>query len=81
MINKSSRDEVRNLLHNIRWLRAEHGISKKEMAKLLGVGGDTLNRIERGEFPPRLRANVVLRIQKYFGISPQEQLTRKLGEE
>ena len=50
----STGEELDNLLYNIAWLRRTEGLSKREMAKRLGVGRKTLDLMERGEVPPRL---------------------------
>lgn len=66
--------------HNLVWLRTHCGISKKEMAALLGIGLGSLNRLEKGELPPRVSVNIFFAIQKQFGISPSDQLSRPLEE-
>lgn len=37
------------------------------MAKILGIGITTLNKIEQGVLPPRLSAEILFRIREYFG--------------
>lgn len=64
--------ECKNLVNNIIFLRKKYGISKKVMAEILGVCVETLNKIERGELPPRLNLEIVFNIQKYFGICPKD---------
>ena len=66
-------------LQNIIWLRKHYGLSKKEMAKKLGIGIWTLNKIEKGELPPRLKIDVLFYIYKEFGISMSEMLSVRLG--
>ena len=34
-------------MFNVKWLREKHGLSKKEMAKILGISVGTLNKIEK----------------------------------
>ena len=65
---------------NIVWLRKTHGLSKKKMAKLLKVGLWTINRLEKGESPPQLKVDVLMEVQKEFGIHPADQLTTPLWE-
>ena len=55
---------------NIKNLRAEKGLSKKEMAKILGIGVGSLTQLEAGKLPPRLDCGVLERIHKHFGIIP-----------
>ncbi len=54
-----------------------HSLSKKKMAKILGISIASVNKIESGIMPLGLRADVLFRIQDYFSISPKEQLERK----
>ena len=69
-----------NFLHNIAWLHKHHGLSKKRMAEVLGIGVGSLNKIENGEMPPRLGAGVFLRIYAYFGIRPKDLTEQRLDE-
>ena len=73
-------DELQIFLHNIVWLRNHYGISKKKMASMLGIGVQSLTKIEHGELPPRLRANIFLAVEQEFSIPPFIQLTVRLGE-
>ena len=59
-------------LHNIAWLRKHYGISKRRMAELLGIGLWSLNKIEKGEIPPRLDAHIIFAVSKHFGIPVSE---------
>ena len=70
--------DIENFLYNIAWLRKNHGISKKNMAKILKISISTLNKIEEGILPPKLSANVVWRIYLKFGIRPDEQFRKRL---
>ena len=70
--------EEQNFLHNIAWLRKQHGLSKKRMAELLGIGVGSLNKIENGEMPPCLGVRVFLRIYAYFGIRPKDLTEHRL---
>lgn len=60
------------LLHNIVWLRKHYGISKTRMAKMLGVGLWSINKIEQGEIPPRLDVSIIFAISRQFSIPPAE---------
>ena len=73
--------EWQNLVFNIKWIRKQYGISKKNMASLLEIGIQSLNKIENGETPPRLSSCIFTNIRKYFGIRPIDQLSRRLGTE
>ncbi len=47
-------------------LRAERGISRRELADALGVHYQTVGYLERGEFSPSL--HLALRIAEYFEL-------------
>jgi len=54
-------------VHNrIARLRAEQGVSRRELAAALGVHYQTVGYLERGEFNPSLQ--LALRIAAFFGV-------------
>jgi DNA-binding XRE family transcriptional regulator len=54
-------------IHNrIAMLRAERGISRRELADALGVHYQTVGYLERGEYSPSLY--LALRIAEYFEV-------------
>jgi putative transcriptional regulator len=54
-------------LHNrIAMLRAERGISRRQLAEALGVHYQTVGYLERGEYSPSL--HLALRIAAYFEV-------------
>jgi putative transcriptional regulator len=54
-------------VHNrIAMLRAERGISRRELADSLGVHYQTVGYLERGEYSPSLY--LALRIAQYFEV-------------
>ena len=54
-------------IHNrIAMLRAERGISRRELADALGVHYQTIGYLERGEYSPSL--HLALRIAEFFGV-------------
>jgi putative transcriptional regulator len=54
-------------VHNrIALLRAEQGVSRRELAEALGVHYQTVGYIERGEYNPSL--HLALRIAAFFGV-------------
>lgn len=54
-------------IHNrIAMLRAERGISRRELADALGVHYQTIGYLERGEYSPSL--HLALRIAAYFEV-------------
>lgn len=68
------------LSHNMIWLRRKHGLSKKQMAKRLGIGIGTLNALERGELPPRMGVSVLYAIHDSLGTAPSLLLTQWLED-
>ena len=55
------------VIHNrIAMLRAERGISRRELADALGVHYQTVGYLERGEYSPSLY--LALRIAAYFEV-------------
>ena len=54
-------------VHNrIGLLRAERGVSRRELADALGVHYQTIGYLERGEYNPSL--HLALRIAAFFGV-------------
>ena len=54
-------------VHNrIARLRAEQGVSRRELADALGVHYQTVGYLERGEYNPSL--HLALRIAEFFGV-------------
>ena len=72
--------EERILCKNIKYLRFQHNLSKKEMAKKLGIGIASLSKIESGILPPRLTHELLLLIHEHFGISPHKILTEEIED-
>ena len=64
--------ELRSFMENLVWLRRQQGFSKVRMAKLLGIGTKTINRIESGEFPSGLSVKVILRASRVFHIAAKD---------
>ena len=56
-----------DIVHNrIAMLRAERGISRRELSKALGVHYQTVGYLERGEYSPSL--HLALKIAEYFEV-------------
>ena len=53
--------------NRIAMLRAERGISRRELADALAVHYQTVGYLERGEFAPSL--HLALRLAKFFDVS------------
>ena len=57
-----------DVVHNrVAMLRAERGISRRELSEALGVHYQTIGYLERGEFSPSL--HLAMRIAAYFEVS------------
>ena len=63
-------------------LRAERGISRRDLAEALGVHYQTIGYLERGEFSPSL--HLALRIAAYFDVPVEVVFSlkafKRLGE-
>jgi putative transcriptional regulator len=47
-------------------LRAEHGLSRQDLAAALGINYQTVGYLERGEYNPSLE--LAFRISEFFGL-------------
>lgn len=65
-------EEMTVFCNNVKRLREGQGLTRKEMAARIGVGVETLTRLETGEIPPRLSVSVVCKISREFNIHPGE---------
>ncbi|MFI6871261.1 helix-turn-helix transcriptional regulator [Nocardia sp. NPDC050406] len=54
------------IYNRIAMLRAERGISRRQLAEALGVHYQTIGYLERGEYSPSL--HLALRISRYFEV-------------
>lgn len=70
--------ELATLCRNIRYLRISHGLSKKKMAEIMGIGVRSLNRMERGDFPSGIGISVFFRIHRTFGVLPSRLVSEEL---
>jgi DNA-binding XRE family transcriptional regulator len=59
-------DDLETVHNRIAMLRAERGISRRELAEALGVHYQTVGYLERGEYSPSL--HLALRIAGYFEV-------------
>ena len=63
--DKKTKDEG-NIHNRIPMLRAERGVSRRDLAAALGVHYQTIGYLERGEYSPSL--HLALRIAAYFEV-------------
>ncbi|MGV9663348.1 helix-turn-helix transcriptional regulator [Nocardia niigatensis] len=54
------------IYNRIAMLRAERGISRRQLAEALGVHYQTVGYLERGEYSPSL--HLALRLAQYFEV-------------
>lgn len=81
MVSKDVNNEViKYLSYNVLYLRKKHNITKKDMARILGVGIKTLNKIEHEILPPRLSVDILFKIQKRFGISVSSLVSEDISK-
>ena len=57
---------------NLRRLRKEANLTKKEMARKLGISVYLLSQIEKGKVSNRITVNLILRVYSEFKILPSE---------
>jgi len=55
-----------SVFNRIALLRAEQGVTRRELADALGVHYQTIGYLERGEYNPSL--HLALRIADFFGL-------------
>ncbi len=67
--------EIKTLCENIKRIRKREGLSKTAMAKKLGIGIKSLEKIESGILPERLGCQVLGNIYFHFGIAPKTLFT------
>ncbi len=72
--NYAEKDDWKTFSHNVGWLQKKHGLTNKKMAETLDISTTTLNKIKKGEFPPRLSVDVFFYIAHTFKIKPSDQL-------
>ena len=77
-------NQIKNLCHNIRYLRESHNLSKKQIAKILGIGIKSLTLIESEIMPLSVNCSILYNIKIHFKIPiPQlfeEDLSKQKGQ-
>lgn len=58
--------KARRLYNRIAVLREDRGVTRKELAEIVGVNFQTVGYLERGEYNPSL--DLALRISEFFGL-------------
>jgi putative transcriptional regulator len=72
-------------MHNrISLLRAERGVSRKDLAEAVGVNFQTIGYLERGDYSPSLELAMkicrffAVPVEMLFSLEPFESLTQSL---
>ncbi len=71
MNTKTIGTEWTNFLNNIAWLRKSSKMTKKEMAEIMNISVENLDKIERGELPEQVSVKVIFKISEVFEIHPE----------
>ncbi|MFM9864112.1 MAG: helix-turn-helix transcriptional regulator [Micropepsaceae bacterium] len=73
------------MIHNrLSVLRAERGVSRKDLADAVGVNFQTIGYLERGDYSPSLElalkiaTHFALPVEMVFSLQPFEALTTQL---
>ena len=61
---------------NIKILRTKHNLTKKKMCEIMGIGIQSLNKIESGVIPPKLELRALFALVIYFKLSPTYIFTK-----
>ena len=69
-----SDEQIATFCENVKMLRERSGLSKKEMAEIMGIGIKSLEKIENGVLPPRTGVDVLIRLSQKFDIRLHEFL-------
>ena len=57
---------------NVKILRERNGLSRKEMAEIMGIGLKSLDKLEQNILPSRITVSAIKRLSQYFKIKPHE---------
>ena len=61
-----ARSKPQPIYNRVPVLRAERGLSRKDLAALVGVNFQTIGYLERGDYQPSL--DLAFRLSEYFGL-------------
>ena len=73
--------EIKVFCKNIKELRWRNDLSKKQMAKVLGIGTKTLTKIENGILPPRLSCDILIKVYEVFHVLPNMMFKINMSED
>ena len=64
---------------NLRYLRRHHGMTRKELAEVIGISPGKLARLEREEPGCRVNGEMLCRLCDYFDLSADLVLRERIG--
>ena len=65
---------------NVTYLRKVNNLSLKQMSEILNISTYNIKKLEQGILPPKLKVDVLFKVQHYFAISPQIIVSKKLNK-
>lgn len=78
MLTSLNNEPCAILIHNLIVLRCQYGLTKKAMAKLLGISTYSLNVLEGGKIPSLLGVELLFRVQACFEITIRDLLSQRI---
>ena len=78
MYTPDADDQFSNLIHNVTVLRQHHGLSRKEMAKILHITPYLLRMLENGRISSRLYVDFLFHLRDYFHLSFHDMFHTRL---
>ena len=70
--------ELAAFCENIKRIRLEKGLTQKEMSEILRLSACTYSKIEKGKISNRVGADVLIYINRAFGIMPSEMFDKSI---
>ena len=66
---------IKYFCENIKTLRKRNKLSKRKMSKKLGISRRWLSSLEKGKIPTELTVDILISINKYFGVTPSKMFS------
>lgn len=66
---------IQYFCENIKALRKISKLSKRKMAKKLGICIKWITALEKGKMPTELSVDVLISINRYFGVTPSKMFS------
>ena len=71
-------NELSAFIGNIIFLKEKAGLDNMTMADLLNIDIDTMEKMDSGEIVDNISVEILLHIQKHFGILPHDMFDDSL---